>query len=443
MRVSLISLGCSKNLVNSEQMLWLLDSAGHELCGDASAADAVIVNTCGFIESARAEAVEQIIELGLLKKDAAEKGASKTIIVAGCMAERHKHEIFEEMPEVDGVVGCGSFDEIVKALDGASRGEKPWMFGGLDAPVSETPRILGTPPYTAYLKLAEGCDNRCAYCVIPGLRGGFRSRPMENVIAEAQKLVRDGVKELTLVAQDTTRYGLDLYGRRVLPELIDKLCGIDGLRWLRLHYLYPSEVTEELIETIAKQPKCVKYFDIPIQHCNDRILKSMGRRGGRAQLLETVKSIRAAMPDAVLRTSLIVGLPGETDEEFEELCGFLRETKWERAGVFEYSPEEGSAAADMPGQIDGDVKTKRRELTEDIQREVMDAFNERQIGKTMEILCEGYDRLAECYYGRSVYDAPEVDGKVFFTSPKPVKAGEFVNVKINDTLDCDLMGEST
>lgn len=435
MRVSMISLGCSKNLVNSEQMLWLLKNAGHELCDDTISADAVVVNTCGFLESARAEAVEQIIELGTQ--------GSKLIIVAGCMSERHKREILDEMPEVNGVVGCGSFDNIVEALESAARGEKPELYGDINAPVSETPRVLGTPPYTAYLKLAEGCDNRCAYCLIPNLRGSFRSRPIEAVVSEAARLVENGAEELTLVAQDTTRYGLDIYGKRVLPELIEKLCAINGLHWLRLHYLYPGDVTPELINAVAEQPKCVKYFDIPIQHCNDRLLKLMRRRGDKAGLLKMVADIRARIPGAVLRTSLIVGLPGETDAEFEELCEFLRETNWERAGVFEYSAEDGTSAAEMPLQIDDDTKRKRRELVEDIQREVMDEFNARQMGKTIEVLCEGYDRVAGFYYGRSAYDAPEVDGKVFFTSKSAVKAGSFVNVEINDTEGCDLMGETT
>lgn len=413
-------------------MLWQLKNAGHELTDNTELADAVVVNTCGFLESARAEAIEQILELGELE--------IKTIIVAGCMAERHKGEILEEMPEVSAIVGCGSFDEIADVLDSAVRGEKPQRYGDINAPVSETPRILGTPPYTAYLKVADGCDNHCAYCVIPTLRGKFRSRSMDNILAEAAQLVKDGVRELTLVAQDTTRYGLDLYGKRVLPELIDKLCEIEELHWLRLHYLYPDEVTSKLLKTIAKQPKCVPYFDIPIQHCSDKLLNSMGRRGGKAELLNMVSEIRARVPNAVLRTSLIVGLPGETEDDFEELCEFIRLTKWERAGVFEYSPEDGSVAAQMPNQVDDATKSRRRELIEDIRREIMDDFNERCIEETLEILCEGFDRAAGCYYGRSRYDAPEVDGKVFFESKNSVEAGEFVNVLITEAVDGDLFG---
>lgn len=414
-------------------MLWQLKNAGHELTDNPELADAVVVNTCGFLESARAEAIEQIIELGNME--------IKTIIVAGCMAERHKDEILEEMHEVSGVVGCGSFDEIADVLDSAVRGDKPQRYGDINSPVSETPRILGTPPYTAYLKVADGCDNHCAYCVIPALRGKFRSRSMDNILAEATQLVKDGVREITLVAQDTTRYGLDLYGKRVLPELIDKMCEIEELHWLRLHYLYPDEVTSELLETIAKQSKCVPYFDIPIQHCNDKLLQSMGRRGGKAELLKMVDEIRTRVPNAVLRTSLIVGLPGENEYDFEELCEFLRQTKWERAGVFEYSPEEGSVAAQMPEQVDSETKSRRREIIEDIRREIMDDFNERCIEETLEILCEGFDRAAGCYYGRSCYDAPEVDGKVFFESKNRVEAGDFVNVLITEAVDGDLFGE--
>ncbi len=438
MRVALISLGCSKNLVNSEQMMFLLQQAGYELCPNVDHAEAVVVNTCGFLESARAEAVETIIELGLKKP----LGILKTILVAGCMAQRHRDEILTEMHEVDGVVGCGSYDMIVEALDKAVKGERPAYFDSIDAPVTETARVLGTPNFFAYLKVAEGCDNHCAYCCIPSLRGKFRSRSMESLVKEAETLVAQGVRELILVAQDTTRYGLDLYGERVLPQLINKLCAIPALHWLRLHYLYPHEVTDELLDTMAAQPKCVHYLDIPIQHCNDAILQSMGRRGTRAQLETLVERIRAKMPDAVLRTSVIVGLPGETEEAFEELCDFLRRTRWERAGVFEYSPEEGTPAAVMSHQVEEDVKSHRREIVEALQSDVMDDFNEGYLEETLEILCEGYDKVAECYYGRSVFDAPEVDGKVFFSAPKgKVTAGEFVNVLITETVDGDMWGE--
>ena len=433
MKVALISLGCSKNLINSEQMLWRLREAGHEPVDDPALADAAVVNTCGFLESACAEAIEQIIELT----------EPKIIIVAGCMAERYKSAVMKELPEADGVLGCGSFDEIVSVLEEAADGKKPERFGDINTPVSETPRILGTPQYTAYLKVAEGCDNNCAYCAIPGLRGKFRSRGMENIIKEAEALAAGGVKELTLVAQDTTRYGLDYYGRRALPELIDKLCEIPGIRWLRLHYLYPADVTPELIGTIARQPKCVPYFDIPVQHCNDKLLESMGRRGSKADLIRMVGNIREKIPGAVLRTSLIVGLPGETDKDFEELCEFLRLTGWERAGVFEYSPEEGTRAAEMPGQVEAGVKARRREIIEDIRREIIDAFNETLIGKALEVLCEGYDHGAGCYFGRAYCDAPEVDGKVFFTSKNIINAGDFVTVIPTETVDGDLFGGLT
>ncbi|GHU89059.1 ribosomal protein S12 methylthiotransferase RimO [Clostridia bacterium] len=435
MKVAVISLGCSKNLVNSEQMTYLLQQAGHEICLNAEIADAVVVNTCGFLESAVAEAVETIIEVGKYEP-------RPLIIAAGCMPERHRSDVLEEMPEVSAVVGTGSFGDVVAALDAAAKGERVALFGDADAEIDETKRILGTANYTAYIKVAEGCDNHCAYCIIPTLRGRFRSRPKENIAAEARELVANGTRELTLIAQDTTRYGLDLYGRRVLPELIRELCAIGDLRWLRLHYLYPSEVTDELLDVLAAEPKCVPYLDIPIQHVSDRILHSMGRRGNKAELENLVTRIRSRLPEAVLRTSVIVGLPGETEAEFEELCEFLRRTKWERAGVFEYSAEEGTRAAEMPDQVDGGVKSRRREIIEELQSEVIDAFNAGKVGQTIEVLCEGYDVVAKCYYGRSQFDAPEVDGKVFFASKKrKLPAGEFVQVRLSDTVDGDLWGE--
>ena len=437
MNVAIISLGCSKNLVNSEQMMWLIEREGHTLCAHTDMADAVIVNTCGFLESACSEAVETIIELGLKKNT----GRPGLILAAGCMVERHKHDVLADLPELDGVIGCGGFDDVIAALDGAAAGKRPEIFGDINAPVSETGRILGTPGYYAYLKIAEGCDNRCAFCVIPSLRGGFRSRPREAVIGEARELVKNGARELILVAQDTTRYGLDLYGRRALPPLIDELCGIEGLHWLRLHYLYPDDVSDELLDVMAAQPKCVKYFDIPIQHCNDGILRAMGRRGGKAALERLVARIRDKLPGAVLRTSVIAGLPGETPQAFEELCDFLRQTKWERAGVFEYSAEDGSAAAEMDGQVEAGVKSRRREIIEDIRREIADDFNARHVGQALEVLCEGYDRVADCYYGRSQYDAPEVDGKVFFMSDEKIEPGRFVSVVIDGAVDGDMTGE--
>ncbi|GHV34158.1 ribosomal protein S12 methylthiotransferase RimO [Clostridia bacterium] len=435
MRVAVISLGCSKNLVNSEQMTYLLQQAGHEICPEPQIADAVVVNTCGFLESAVAEAVETIIEVGKYEP-------RPLIIAAGCMPERHRADVLEEMPEVSAVVGTGSFGDVAAALNAAAAGERVALLGDTNAEIAETKRILGTANYAAYIKVAEGCDNHCAYCIIPALRGKFRSRTIENIVNEARELVANGTRELTLVAQDTTRYGLDIYGKRVLPELLRELCKIEDLRWLRLHYLYPDEVTDELLDVLAAEPKCVPYLDIPIQHINDRILHSMGRRGSKADIESLVWRVRDKLPEAVLRTSLIVGLPGETDAEFDELCEFLRSTRWERAGVFEYSAEDGTRAAEMPEQVEADVKSRRRELIEELQSEVIDAFNARRLGTMFEVLCEGYDVVAKCYYGRSVYDAPEVDGKVFFASKKrKLTAGEFVQVKASGTIDGDLWGE--
>ncbi len=435
--VAMVSLGCAKNLVNSEQMLWLLQEAGFSVRPDADGADAVVVNTCGFIESAKQEAIDHILELAALKAD----GKLKKIVVAGCLAERYREEILTELPEVDGIVGCGGFEEIVSAVRAALEGETPVLFGDIDAPVSGTKRILGTPPYTAYLKVAEGCDNHCAYCVIPSLRGVFRSRPMEALLEEAQTLLAGGAREIIVVAQDTTRYGLDLYGTRKLPELLTALCGLEGLHWLRLHYFYPDEVTPELIEVIAREGKILKYLDIPIQHASDRLLTSMNRRGAKASLLKLVKTLRENIPGVVLRTSVIVGLPGEDEAAFEELCDFLRETRWERAGVFPYSAEEGTQAAEMPAQVPEPVRQRRAEIVRELQQDIMDEYNARLVGQPLEVLCEGYDRAAGCYYGRSYADSPEIDGKVFFTSKTKHAPGEFVTVTVTEPLDGDLVGE--
>lgn len=435
-RVGMVSLGCAKNLINSEQMLWLLNEAGYELTGNLAEAEYLVINTCGFIESSKTEAINNILEFAELKKE----GRLKKIIVAGCLPERYREEILKEMPEVDALVGCGSYGEIVDVLRRVELGAVEARFGDINAPVEETDRVITSGDGWAYIKIAEGCDNHCSYCVIPSLRGRFRSRPMAGILREARELAEQGVKELIVVAQDITRYGLDISGRQMLPELIHELAKIEGLHWIRLHYLYPELVNDELIETIANEEKVVKYLDIPIQHINNNILKKMNRRGTGEEIEALFAKLRERIPGLVLRTSIITGLPGEGEEEFEELCAFLRQAKIERAGVFAFSPEEGTPAAEMeyPAR---EVAEHRAELLVDIQSDIIDEFNDSRIGKTLEIICEDFDRLAECWYGRSQADSPEVDGKVFFTG-KGMRPGDFVNVLITDTIDGDLMGEA-
>ena len=433
--VGLISLGCAKNLINSEQMLCLLNEAGYTLTDDPAEADALIINTCAFIDSAKSEAIDNILECAELKKT----GKLKTLLVTGCLPQRYKEELLREMPEVDGILGTGSFDEIVDALEKAEAGEKPLLLGDLNAPVSEAGRVVSTGPGWAYLKIAEGCDNRCAFCVIPSIRGRYRSRPMERILEEARGLAESGVKELLVVAQDITRYGLDLYGKPRLAELVRELCRIEGLHWIRLHYLYPDLVDEELIRTVAEEDKVVKYLDIPIQHINDGILKKMHRRGSGAQLEALLTRLRESIPGLVIRTSLITGLPGEGEAEFEELCAFLKRAKLERAGVFPYSPEEGTPAFSMD-RPDTDTAEQRCEIVTEIQSRIMDEFNESRLGSVQEVLAEGFDVVAECWYGRSYADSPDVDGKVFFTG-KDVQPGTFVRVRITEVLEGDLVGK--
>ena len=433
--VGLISLGCAKNLINSEQMLCLLGEAGYTVTDDPAEADALIINTCAFIDSAKSEAIDNILECAELKKT----GKLKTLLVAGCLPQRYKEELMAELPEVDGIIGTGAYDEIVKALEQAEAGEKPLLLGDLNAPVSEAGRIVSTGPGWAYIKIAEGCDNRCAFCVIPSIRGRYRSRPMERILEEARGLAEGGVKELLVVAQDITRYGLDLYGKPRLAELVRELCKIEGLHWIRLHYLYPDLIDDELIRTVAEEPKVVKYLDIPIQHINDAILKRMHRRGSGAELEALLTKLRASIPGLVIRTSLITGLPGEGEAEFAQLCDFLRRARLERAGVFPYSPEEGTPAAAME-RPDTETAEQRCEIITELQSRIMDEFNESRLGTELEVLAEGYDVVAECWYGRSCADSPDVDGKVFFTG-KDVQPGEFYSIRITEVLDGDLVGE--
>lgn len=437
-RIAMISLGCAKNLVNSEQMLWRLCEAGHTISPDVDGADAVIINTCGFIESAKSEAIDNILEMAQLKKE----GRVKRIIVTGCLSERYRDEVLAELPEIDalcGVSNYGDIDAIVEKAMQAPEGCPVTSFGDKNAPIEELDRIVTTGPGWAYLRIAEGCSNRCAFCVIPDIRGRYRSRRPESVLEEARALAQAGVKELIVIAQDITRYGLDLEPKCSLAQLVRELCRIDGIEWVRLHYLYPDLFTDELIDVIASEPKVVKYLDIPIQHINNDILRRMNRRGTGDQIRELFAQLRDRIPDLVIRTSLIAGLPGETQAEFEQLCGFLREAKLERAGVFPFSPEEGTPAAAMPDRCSAEEAERRAGLIMDIQAQVMDEFCDRQLGRTLRVLCEGYDRFAELYYGRSWADSPDVDGKVFFTGP--AVPGEFASVKITDILDGDLLGE--
>ena len=434
--IGMISLGCAKNQVNAEHMLWLLRQAGYEISPDPDGAELVIVNTCGFIESAKTEAIDNILAMAQLKAE----GRIQKILVTGCLAQRYQEEILQEMPEVDGVLGTGSYFDVANAVGQVLSGKRYKRFDDINADQSEDGRILTTPEYYAYLKIAEGCDNHCAYCIIPKLRGKLRSRPIEELVKEAEQLAADGVKELIVVAQDTSRYGIDRYGERKLPELLRELCKIDGLHWIRVHYLYPDEMTDELIETIASEPKLVHYFDIPIQHVNANILKKMNRRGTRQELDALFAKIRARIPDAVFRTSLISGLPGEGEAEFEELCNWLREHKLERVGAFVFSPEEGTAAAkmDYPEQ---EVAARRAEYINELQSRIMDEYNAARVGTALEVLCDGYDEENACWYGRSYADSPDIDGRVSFTSWTPVRVGDFVTVRIEGARDGDLYGE--
>ena len=436
MKVAFISLGCAKNLVNTEQMMALTRDAGYELVSDPEGADVAVLNTCGFIDSAKSEAIQNILELAALK-DAGKLGK---LLVAGCLSQRYQSELEQEMPEVDGVLGTGSYTDIVSALEEVTAGGHPRRFGDIDHTEEDGARVVSTPPYTAYLKIAEGCDNRCSYCIIPYLRGRYRSRSMESLLAEAKALADRGVQELIVIAQDITRYGTDLYGRRRLGELLTELCKLP-FHWIRLHYLYPDEVDDDLIDVIAREHKILKYIDIPLQHINDGILKAMNRRSTKAEIIALLNKLRQRLPGLVLRTSLICGLPGEGEAEFEELCEFLQDAGIERAGIFQFSPEEGTPAAVMEHQVEPEVAARRVELLVELQSRVMDAYNESRLGETLEVLCEGFDPDMGCYAGRSYADSPDVDGKVFFTAAGLVPAGTFVNVRITGTSDGDLTGE--
>ncbi len=434
--IGFISLGCAKNQVDCERMMYRVQEAGHAVCAQVVGCDVVVINTCGFIDSAKSEAIDFILQMAELKKE----GLVGKILVTGCLSQRYQQEILEEMPEVDGILGTGSYTEVVPAIEKLLQDETVSDFGSIDAPEQETGRILTTPEHYAYLKIAEGCDNRCSYCIIPYLRGKFRSRQMDDVLYEARLLAASGVKEIIVVAQDTSRYGTDLGdGKRLLPKLLRELCAIEGFHWVRLHYLYPDEIDEELIDTIASEPKIVKYLDIPIQHCNSNILSLMNRRGNGEYLKELFALLRKKIPGLVLRTSVITGLPGEGEEEFAELCEFLKEMRLERVGAFPFSPEEGTPAANMEF-VDNEVAQARAQMVETIQSRIMDDCNAAIIGRTLEVLVDGYDEEFTQYYGRTYADSPDIDGRVWIASDEDISEGQFVTVCIDGLIDGDLSG---
>ena len=434
--IGFISLGCAKNQVDCERMMYRVQEAGHTVSGEIVGCDVVVINTCGFIDSAKSEAIDHILMAGALKAE----GKIGKILVTGCLAQRYQEEITREMPEVDGILGTGSYTEIVPAIEALLEEKTVSQFDSIDAPEQESWRILTTPEHYAYIKIAEGCDNRCSYCVIPSLRGKYRSRQMDDVLYEARMLAASGAKELIVVAQDTSRYGTDLPGhKRLLPELLRQLAKIDGIHWIRVHYVYPDEIDDEFIRVMAEEPKIVKYLDIPIQHCNDHILELMNRRGNGAFLRELFHKLREGIPGLVIRTSLITGLPGEGEAEFQELMDFLRELRLERVGAFPFSPEEGTKAAEME-HVDADVAMERAQSVELLQSQIMDEYNASMIGKTLEVLVDGFDQEYEQFYGRTYADSPEIDGRVWIAAQEPLREGDFVQVCIEGTQDGDLLG---
>ena len=436
MIVSFISLGCDKNRVNTEQMMALCLQSGMTVQEDCNGSDVVVINTCGFIDSAKLEAIDTILSVAELKA----AGEVGRILVTGCLSQRYQAELLKELPEVDGIMGTGSYGDIVSAVEKVAAGQEYSRFADINGPVEELPRVISTPMHYAYLRIAEGCSNRCAYCVIPSLRGKYRSRRMEDILSEARALAEGGVKECIVIAQDITRYGVDIYREKKLPELLRELCKLD-FHWIRLHYLYPDEFTDELIDTIAAEDKVLPYLDIPIQHCNDKVLRAMNRRGDKAELLALFRELRARIPGLVLRTSLITGLPFEDEAAFEELCEFLREVRIERAGVFPYSPEEGTPAARMLNRVDTAEAERRAELVVDVQSRIMDDFNDSRMGTVVEVLCDGFDQQAMQFVGRSYAESPDIDGRIYFTADHEVEAGEFVPVRITGAMDGELTGQ--
>lgn len=436
-KIGMISLGCPKNQVDAEIMLSKLQNHGYEIVTDPGEADIIIINTCGFIESAKKESIENILDMVSYKEDF----PSVKVLVTGCLAERYRSEIFTEIPEVDGVVGIGANNDICEICDKLMNYEKVEEFPPKEALCFDGDRVLTTPPYSAYLKIAEGCSNHCTYCAIPSIRGEYRSRPAESILAEAEKLSKNGVKELIVVAQDTTRYGEDLYGKNALVPLLRSLCKVEGIEWIRLLYLYPERIDDSLIETIASEDKIVKYMDIPVQHCSSRVLKRMNRKGDRESLTNLFNKIRERIPDITLRTTFIAGFPGETEEEFEELCNFVNEMKFERMGCFAYSEEEGTPAAKLDGMLSEEERNRRADIVNDIQSGILDEINESLIGKELITIVEEYDGYTDSYYGRTVMDAPEIDTQICFTCGYDLNDGEIVTVEVINCVDGLLTGE--
>lgn len=436
-KVAVVSLGCAKNQVDAEMLMANLHKGGYAFAEEPGLADIVLVNTCGFITAAKVEAIEWLNELITLK----EEGTIKHIVVTGCLSERYREEFVEEFPEVDGVVGIAEYGRIAEILDRVQNGEKVVAFGEKESHSMEGERILSTQPHYAYMRIADGCDNHCTYCAIPQIRGKFRSRPIENIVKEADGLVRNGVRELIIIAQDTTRYGLDLYGELALPKLLNELCKLD-FKWIRLLYCYPERITDELIDVIKNQPKIVKYMDIPLQHCDKDILKRMNRKGDEQSLRELISRLRREIPGITLRTTFITGFPGETDEQFNQLGEFAQDMRFERMGAFAYSEEENTPAAKFDNQVDEDVREHRKEILEEQQDARVAELYESKVGSTTEVVVEGYDRFVELYFGRDESYAPEIDGMIYFSAKgKRVAVGEFVNVKINRVVENNLIGE--
>ena len=437
-KVGFVSLGCCKNLVDTEVMLHNLHSAGFEITPDEEEAEIIVINTCGFIESAKQEAIDSILDAAQLK----EWGKCRHIIATGCLVERYREEVMRELPEVDALVGIGSLDDIADACMAVMRGEKYTSFKDKEAACLGGDRIITTGSHTAYLKVSEGCDNLCTYCAIPLIRGKHRSRPIEDIVAEAKNLEKMGIKEINLIAQDTTRYGLDLYGEYSLAHLVRAITEQTDIPWIRLLYCYPDKITDELIEELRTNERLVKYMDIPVQHISDSVLKRMNRHGGKSLILDAIDRLRKSVPDIILRTTAMVGFPGESDEDFAELCQFVKDVKFDRFGAFTFSPEEGTLAAEMTDQIDEQVKQDRYDCLMQTQLTVSEEKNAEKIGSEFLVLCEGFDRIAEIHHGRSYADAPDVDGRVYFRSDKKVGVGEFVKVRITEALDYDLIGEA-
>lgn len=436
-KVGMVSLGCPKNQMDAELMLAKLEQAGCEITADSGYADVVIVNTCGFIADAKAESIENILEFAQLKKEK----QIKKIIVTGCLAQRYQQELADEIPECDAVLGLGANGDIAAVVEQVMAGETVRAFPSRESWCLDGSRVLTTPHFFAYLRIADGCDNRCAYCAIPNIRGNLRSRSMEHILSEARALVSTGVKEIVLVAQDTTVYGRDLYGESRLPQLLTELCKIDDLKWIRLLYCYPEHITDELLTVMAREEKVLHYMDIPLQHAAGNVLRRMNRPGNRESLTALIERIRAAVPDITLRTTVMVGFPGETEEDFEELCTFIQDARFQRLGCFAFSPEEDTPAYDLPDQVEDEVKFRRRDIVMEEQARISDAYNEGMVGKTVTVLVESFDRYAECWFGRTEGDAPDIDGKVFFSATRPVAPGDMVEVEIIDTMDWDLIGE--